>query len=250
MRLCKCGCGKEVKKKEYYPYIWNIFIKGHNTKDRKPMYGKHHSEATKRRMSKSSKGQIAWNKGKKCPQISKAKKGKSLPHLKKYQFKKGNIPWIKGKRGIHHSPLTEFKNGHIPWSKGRKRPDITKRNKNPNFQRKVRLAAKIRPNKPELKFIELCKKYNFPFKYVGDGSFWIERINPDFVNVNGKKIAVEIFGQYWHSPLLRRGLKWRNTEIGKREILGKYGWELIVLWDYELESDERVLNKLGGLTEC
>jgi hypothetical protein len=28
-------------------------------------------------------------------------------------FKKGNIPWTKGRKGIHLSPETEFKKGHV-----------------------------------------------------------------------------------------------------------------------------------------
>ena len=30
------------------------------------------------------------------------------------RFQKGNIPFNKGKKGIHYSPATEFKKGHIP----------------------------------------------------------------------------------------------------------------------------------------
>ena len=36
--------------------------------------------------------------------------------------------------------------------------------------------------KPELEFLELIKKYNLPYKFTGDSSFWIQNINPDFVN--------------------------------------------------------------------
>ena len=30
------------------------------------------------------------------------------------RFKKGHIPWSKGRKGIHPSPDTEFKKGHLP----------------------------------------------------------------------------------------------------------------------------------------
>lgn len=33
---------------------------------------------------------------------------------KKFRFKKGHIPWSKGKKSIHCSPATEFKKGHQP----------------------------------------------------------------------------------------------------------------------------------------
>jgi len=41
--------------------------------------------------------------------ISIAKKGKKLGFIPKYAFKKGNISWNKGIKGLHLSPETEFK---------------------------------------------------------------------------------------------------------------------------------------------
>lgn len=46
--------------------------------------------------------------------ISEASKGN------KSGFKKGNIPWNKGLKGLHHSPSTEWKKGNTPWNKGKK----------------------------------------------------------------------------------------------------------------------------------
>jgi len=44
-------------------------------------------------------------------------------------------------------------------------------------------------------------KENFPneWKYAGDGSLIIRGKCPDFVNVNGRKLIIEVFGDYWHS---------------------------------------------------
>ena len=41
-------------------------------------------------------------------------------HLKNKGFKKGRIPWNKGKKGIHLNPNCEFKKGNVPWNKGKK----------------------------------------------------------------------------------------------------------------------------------
>lgn len=100
---------------------------------------------------------------------------------------------------------------------------------------------------PERKFIEICEKHNLPFKYTGNGSFWIENLNPDFVDCNGQKIAVEVFGDYWHSPLLNKKIKHYQTYDGRKKILGKYGWKLIVLWESDLkrhDAEEFVLDTL------
>ena len=102
--------------------------------------------------------------------------------------------------------------------------------------------------KPELIFEQICKKNNLPFKYTGDGDFWIHNINPDFVNCNGKKIAVEIFGDYWHSPLLNHNLKEDRTLFYRKKILKKYGWELVVFWQTDLmrkDAELFILNQLG-----
>ena len=100
-----------------------------------------------------------------------------------------------------------------------------------------------KPTKPERQFMEICKKYNLPYKYVGNSKFWIEDINPDFVETNGRKIAIEIFGHYWHEPLLNKKLKWDRTVIGRQAKLKKYGWESIIFWDNEI-NDGTVLEKL------
>lgn len=116
--------------------------------------------------------------------------------------------------------------------------------------RKARRFPRHR-TKLELFFEEICKKHNLPYKYTGDGSFWIGKkpsINPDFVNCNGKKIAIEIFGDYWHSPLLNRNIRYSQTFDGRNKILKEYGWKLVVFWGVDLlrvDAEQFILNKLG-----
>lgn len=83
--------------------------------------------------------------------------------------------------------------------------------------------------KPELKFCRIIKRHNLPYKYTGNGSFWIENVNPDFVQTNGKKICVEVFGDYWHN---REDVK--KKDIERLNTLQKYGWQRIVFWEHEL----------------
>jgi len=52
------------------------------------MYGKHHTEESKKKMSESLKGHTPWNKGIKGLIIG-------------YKFPKGHIPWNKGKKCLY-----------------------------------------------------------------------------------------------------------------------------------------------------
>ena len=94
--------------------------------------------------------------------------------------------------------------------------------------------------KPELIFEAICKKHNLPFKYTGDNSFWIGKnpaINPDFIHLT-KKIVVEIFS-YHHNELQRHcKVRYSQTYEGRKKILRKYGYKMIVFWQDDLERKD------------
>lgn len=76
---------------------------------------------------------IVWNKGKKT----------------------GLIPKTAFKKGQHPSPTTEFKKGNIPWSKGKGNPKIRREN-NPNWKggimQKWGYIYTYHPNHPNSKY--------------------------------------------------------------------------------------------------
>lgn len=72
---------------------------------------------------------------------------------------------------------------------------VSKLWENPEHAKKV--LHRRSPNYPEQGFIKLCARYDFPYRYVGDGSLLISRKNPDFVDSTGTKL-IEIWGEYWH----------------------------------------------------
>lgn len=115
--------------------------------------------------------------------------------------------------------------------------------------REVRAASQHR-TEPERVFEDICKQLNLPFTYTGNGAFWVEDINPDFVDSNGHKVAVDIFGDYWHTPLFRRkALRPKFTEAIRKETMKKYGWRLVIFWESELklpDAKERIIKKLGA----
>lgn len=66
------------------------------------------SKQWREKKSDSLKGHIAWNKGKKCPQIGKAIKGR--------------IPWNKGKKGIYSEESLELMRINHPDQSGENNP--------------------------------------------------------------------------------------------------------------------------------
>jgi len=178
----------------------------------------------------------------------------------KNSYEQGRNPTWKGKTFSkeHRENIASSLEGVTPWSKGLKRPkhsDFMKEKwQDEEYRDKTlkaqRAGANTRPTSPEQSLIDLIEKHSLPFKYTGDGSFWIENLNPDFVECNGRKLAVEVFGDYWHSPLLNSNVRYCQTFEGREELMHKYGWDLVVLWESELMSDSGeniVLSRLGGL---
>lgn len=81
------------------------------------------------------------------------------------------------------------------------------------------------PNKPE-KFLIKSLNDILPdaYKYVGNGKFWIERFNPDFINSNGQKKIIEFFGEYWHSTP-----KAIQRDKIRLKTYKKYGYDTLVI---------------------
>lgn len=99
-----------------------------------------------------------------------------------------------------------------------------------------------RPTSAENKVIHLIDKHKLPFKYVGDGSIVIDRLCPDFIDSSNKKI-IEVFGDYWHSSRNPQ-FSLSHTEARRREIFSKAGYDLLVIWEHELNNEEIVSNKI------
>jgi len=89
----------------------------------------------------------------------------------------------------------------------------------------------------------LMTERRLPFKYVGNGAVIIGGLNPDFINVNGHKQVVELFGRAFHDPSsikkLKANIPYRQTAEGRCLIYAEYGFETLIIWDDELHSSEK-----------
>lgn len=87
----------------------------------------------------------------------------------------------------------------------------------------------------EIKVENIINDLNMPYKFVGKGSFWIENMNPDFINTNGQKKVIEVLGSYWHN----------KEETEKRiEKLRKCGFKCLPIWDYDLKDKQSTIERI------
>jgi len=168
--------------------------------------GKKMSVEFREKMSKASLGRLSKRKGKHFPEFS----GKSHPMWK------GGLPKCKecGKE-IYYGKIRCLK---------------------------CHLGTK-RMTTLEIRVQKVINKYNLPYKFVGNGKFYIEKKNPDFININGEKKAIEV---YWkkHKDRFRKGGEkgWRET---RSEIFKNYGWNLLFLEGTGL-NENKILQILKG----
>lgn len=189
--------------------------------------------------NKGLKGvQVAWNKGILQSQafrdiLSKAHRGKHIPksiRRKMSEAHKGKVCLEETKKKI-----AEANKERPPWNKGKKLPPYSKERIRKSLQRRI-------PSSLEEKFQKISHKYNLPYKFVGNGSFILGNYNPDFININNKKIAIEVYDRYYKKRNYISIEEWRKK---RAKIFKEFGWKIMFFDETEVNEDY-VLSKLGG----
>jgi G:T-mismatch repair DNA endonuclease (very short patch repair protein) len=105
--------------------------------------------------------------------------------------------------------------------------------------------------KPELLVQKFIEENKLPFKYVGDGSFSVGPLFPDFVDTNGSKIVILVQGCYWHGcAKCFPGSKARG--LSHNLCLHTYannGYRAIEIWEHDLKDplwQRSLLSKLSS----
>lgn len=238
-KFCECGCGERTKRGRKNPF--NDFIRGH---------------------AGHKKGKImSPNKGKTYEEIYGKKKGNEIRI--KNSLSHGGTGIIKNLISVEctcgcgqkTTSGRKYLHGHNKYCINGKRtqPEIIKRKISKglteswkNMSEKER-SERIRkslicssPNKSEIKLKnilnELCPR---EWDFVGDGQIIIGGKCPDFINVNGQKKLIELYGDYWHQG--------ENTRTRKR-IFKKYGFDTLIIWEKELKNISRLEKKIDNFT--
>lgn len=105
------------------------------------------------------------------------------------------------------------------------------------------------PSSYEKRIISIINKHNLPYKFVGDGSFLIDSKNPDFINTNGEKIALEVFHNYYK---IKNYGSIENYKKQRQEIFNNYGWRVIFLDEISMkQTDEEIYKQINhGEIKC
>lgn len=236
---------------------WN---KGMKYEDGVGNKGKHPSVETRKKMSASRMGKKVSEEAKK--KTSDRFKGKPLSEEHKDKIRnaligkplteerKDNIG--KGRKGILASDETKRKQSIV--RKGRIVPEATKKKMSKagkdvwinatEESRKARMKMLLTlpsPNKQEIKLMELLDSlYPGEWKFVGDGTVFINGKCPDYININGQKKLIELFGDYWHKG---------DNPQDRIDVFRPFGFDTLVIWERELKNIDSIRNRIREFHE-
>lgn len=114
---------------------------------------------------------------------------------------------------------------------------------------KIMEARNAKPNDLEKHFIDIINSNDLPFRYVGDGEVVIGGKCPDFIHDNDDRMVLELFGNYWHSPLLRPDMRKSSTYNATLEHYREHGCVCLIIWENELEKPKQVVEKINDFME-
>jgi len=203
------------------------------------------------KMRVSLKGRVAWNKGN-C----------SLPFCTVCNKKLGDRRNISGKcrqclnrlcppaKGFKLSDegkekISKRMKGILPknWAYAVSK-SVEKRTGVPLTQEHIKKCLQRRPmSSLEVKVMGIIREFDLPFKFVGNGDFFIEKKNPDFVSTGERKVVVEVFARK-HKELFRGGvIRWIKE---RRKLFLRKGWVTVFLDEVMCNNKADVVNMLGG----
>lgn len=97
-------------------------------------------------------------------------------------------------------------------------------------------ATAAKPNKAEQKLYRILQDI-FPGQYLlnVEGYVIIGRSIPDFININGQKKIIELFGEHWHP---------KEDEEKRINLFRTFGYSTLIIWESELKDEEKLKEKL------
>ncbi len=190
--------------------------------EKHPMFGRKHSEETRKKMRENH---------------SPYQTGAGHP-----MYGKTHTVEVRNRLRVSHKgvPLSEKHRASIGRASKRVWATVSEEKKN-EWIANIRKGLQCFPNKPESAILSILDSlYPGDWKFVGDGQVIIAGKCPDFVNVNGQKKIIELFGDYWH-----RG----ENPDDRATIFAPFGYKTLVIWERELRDIYSVMKKIKQFHE-
>jgi hypothetical protein len=220
----KCGreCSEETRKKISEAQIGKFVSEATKRKSSKSHLGKTASCETKAKMSIAGMGRIASEETKQKLSIANTGRPLSEEHKKKLSAAHiGKVVSEETKKKIGEAGKKKFSD--------------------PEYCRKMMKAWKLKPNKPEILVMRLLDEmYPGEWKYTGDFSVTINGKCPDFVNCNGQKKCIELFGDYWHQG---------EDPQDRADLFTPFGFDTLVIWEHELKNIDSAKGRIERFCE-
>ena len=187
-----------------------------------PNFGKPRSDETKRKIGNSNKGKERTYEFKQL--VSILHKGRPSPRKGTHCSKETKEKLSLANKGRIHTKEA-IQKIRMAW-------------KNPEYVAKQMISRGVKPNKLEKHFEKFLNSIQpNEWKYVGDGQLIIGGKCPDFVNINGKKQLIELYGDYWH--------KGQDPE-NRKKIFKEFGWNTLVIWERDIRKNPYLKNIINN----
>ena len=220
---------KKLPKEQIEKRVKTLFKNGNNKAWNKNLHGEEYL--------KHYKNNKIWNDGLTKEDLRVAK---NIEKALKTKKRRGSMP--RGKAHHFYGKTKENSNWARKISERMKKNNPNKDGrlwKIPEFREKVKKSMNLKPNKSEKIVINIIKENNFPFKYVGDFSYWIEGFNPDFISTNGDKKIIEFNGTHWHNMEEHQERDRRKLIVYKNN-----NYEVLIIASPELRNPIQIINKI------
>lgn len=227
------------------------------SKVRAVFIGRHHTEETKAKISQAQRG---------VPQPEEFRqrlrgimKGEGNPFYARHHSQKTKTLISEKLAGRHNSPENEFTTERAKkiWTtEARETQSAVMKARWQSKEYVEKLISSLikslakRPNKLEEKVIKILNTA-FPneWEYTGNGKVVLDKLIPDFVNSNGKKQVIEVFGEYWHTgDRIKNRIE--RTEQGRINAYKKLGYDCFVLWEKDIEDEQKVVRLVKNFMEA
>ena len=220
---------------------------------RNPFYGRHHTEESRRKNREAHKGRHLPQETRQKLRNWAKRRWKQDLLWRKQLLEYGRLQWKNpNRRKEQTARLIEW--WKDPSYRSRILPNLLTSDffrtqwKDPEYRKKMTRILREqslkgkwkgilrKPNKAEQKLAALVQTVcPNEYRYVGDGKVIIDGKCPDFINCNGQKKIIELFGDYWH----------KGQDPQKRmERFRQFGFNTLVVWEHELNQPDLLSKRI------